>query len=296
MTDYTPQEARESDTTLAEHQAKLYQAMDNLNSVTDWILSLAGATRVRSSAASSFWSFNGTSWATLTEAESRLAAKLDDKTSSPTGNVAIALRRLSECRAAVDGEQRIVDACEKAWNEHGRWTRFFAVAGGHIHSSSLCQSLRPTTRIGWLPELSGKTEQEAVDRYGSVLCTFCFPSAPVAWTAGKLQTQAQLQRENERQKKAADAAANEVVDPATSATLLDAEGRALKTERAASNALVDALFCLRWYGDSHPEAPAWQSYTQRAVPALARRRGVSDDTVLSEYTDKAEKKYRRESR
>lgn len=43
-----------------------------------------------------------------------------------------------------------------------------------------------TTTFGWLPALSGQTETEAVGEFGSVLCSVCFPSAPVAWQGGKL--------------------------------------------------------------------------------------------------------------
>jgi len=63
------------------------------------------------------------------------------------------------------------------------WTRFYLVQ--HIHSSQSCSSFRPTTRVGWLPKLSGLTEAEAVAAHGSILCTKCFPSAPVEWTDGR---------------------------------------------------------------------------------------------------------------
>jgi hypothetical protein len=60
------------------------------------------------------------------------------------------------------------------------WSRFFLVK--HIHSSQRCSSFRPTTRIGWLPNVSGLTEVEAVKEHGEALCTICFPSAPVELT------------------------------------------------------------------------------------------------------------------
>lgn len=68
------------------------------------------------------------------------------------------------------------------------WSRFFVVTSskGHIHSSMSCSTCRYTTTFGWLPELSGQTEKDAVDEYGSVLCSVCFPSAPVEWVGGKL--------------------------------------------------------------------------------------------------------------
>lgn len=60
------------------------------------------------------------------------------------------------------------------------WPRFFLVE--HIHNTAHCPSFRPTTRVGWLPRVSGLTEAEAVAEYGVGLCTKCFPSAPVELT------------------------------------------------------------------------------------------------------------------
>jgi hypothetical protein len=66
------------------------------------------------------------------------------------------------------------------------WSRFFLVQnqGGHIHSSMACSTCHPTTSFGWLPTLSGLHEADAVAEHGPLLCTVCFPSAPVEWTLG----------------------------------------------------------------------------------------------------------------
>lgn len=71
--------------------------------------------------------------------------------------------------------------------EHSRrpWSRFFLVVGGHIHSSlhcSTCNRNGKATAFAWLPDLSGLTEEEAVAAQGAILCTTCYPSAPLAWT------------------------------------------------------------------------------------------------------------------
>lgn len=75
------------------------------------------------------------------------------------------------------------------------WSRFFLVtsSAGHIHSSMHCSTCRPTTTYGWLPELSGLTEAEAVAAHGPALCSVCFSSAPTEWIGGKL-TKAQAER------------------------------------------------------------------------------------------------------
>ncbi|AXH50101.1 hypothetical protein SEA_JOY99_38 [Mycobacterium phage Joy99] len=85
--------------------------------------------------------------------------------------------------AAKSAADKAIDDHEAA-NYKG-WLRFFLVPGGHIHRSRGCSSLRITTKIGWLPNLSGETEAEAVAEHGAMLCTKCFPSAPVEWTIGK---------------------------------------------------------------------------------------------------------------
>ncbi len=74
-----------------------------------------------------------------------------------------------------------------------RWARFEIAHGGHIHNrNSTCHTLRPTTRVAWIPELSGDTEADAVAQYGPALCSHCFKSAPVEW----LQ-QAKVQKDSE---------------------------------------------------------------------------------------------------
>jgi len=65
------------------------------------------------------------------------------------------------------------------------WSRFFLVPGGHIHSSmycSTCNKANQPTEFQWLPELSGLTEDDAVKDYGAILCTVCYPNAPVEFT------------------------------------------------------------------------------------------------------------------
>lgn len=89
--------------------------------------------------------------------------------------------------AIAEGEQvtAVVNELNEIFQISGGWTRFFLVPGGHIHSSRSCHSCYPTTRFSWLPTLSGLTEADAVAEHGTILCSHCFPSAPVEWTASK---------------------------------------------------------------------------------------------------------------
>jgi hypothetical protein len=98
------------------------------------------------------------------------------------------LDRLFAKREEIKGRVREIKAetvpFEDEFKARGGWTRFFLVQnnGGHIHSSMHCSSCFPTTRFGWLPQISGLTEAEAVAAHGAILCTICYPSAPTEWT------------------------------------------------------------------------------------------------------------------
>ena len=79
---------------------------------------------------------------------------------------------------------------QSAENEYDGWSRFFAVPGGHIHSSMNCstcnrvtnQSGQTFTAFAWLPALSGLTAADAIAAHGHALCSVCFPNAPVSDT------------------------------------------------------------------------------------------------------------------
>lgn len=95
------------------------------------------------------------------------------------------LERLATARAAAETLNDEIAPLNTVYFKAGGWSRFFVVHGGHIHSStecSTCNNGRERTRLGWLPNLSGRTEAEAVAEHGAILCTICFPTAPTAWT------------------------------------------------------------------------------------------------------------------
>lgn len=104
----------------------------------------------------------GKSWTSITELKKDVAD----------------LAAAREARDAARGEYLARDA------QYTGWSRFFLVnnTGGHIHSSMSCQTCRFDTSFSWLPSLSGLSEKDAVDAHGAILCTVCFPSAPVEWT------------------------------------------------------------------------------------------------------------------
>jgi len=108
----------------------------------------------------------------VTYREQQLAATAKRRQDAIDG---LAAARHLEARAIQDAR-----AADDALYEG--WQRFWLVE--HIHGDRHCSSFRPTTRLGWLPDISGLTEAEAVETYGPNLCTKCFPTAPVEWTLG----------------------------------------------------------------------------------------------------------------
>lgn len=74
------------------------------------------------------------------------------------------------------------------------WTRYLLVTNGsgHVHRDRCCPTLRPTTRVGAVVELSGLGDTEAVERLGEVMCTVCFPEAPTGNKLTKAAAQAIL--------------------------------------------------------------------------------------------------------
>lgn len=142
--------AREVDTRIAAAWTTYYSAVD-------------GAKALRAEARRTRKNINGY----YADMRARLLAKADEKE---------ARAAVIEAEAAPLKDAAI--ALDKA--EYEGWSRFYLVE--HIHSNAHCSSFRPTTRVGWLPDVSGLTEAEAVAEHGATLCSICFPSAPVELT------------------------------------------------------------------------------------------------------------------
>lgn len=98
--------------------------------------------------------------------------------------------RLAEINAKRASLQAQLDALNTeaaeldAEHERQGWNRFYVVVDGHVHSGRTCAggSIRVTTPVAWVTDLSGKTEAEAVAQLDTLLCSHCFPGAPVELT------------------------------------------------------------------------------------------------------------------
>ena len=186
-TGYTKAQAKAHDAELAEATKTLHGAHDRTERAINDIHRAAGDTATRRRGRTATWTL------TLADAiatATRVAAGEVDllgrrapwELRNAPQRAATALAARDAADAAEAAARTKVDSLEEIWRDNGRWSRFFMVPAGHIHRATSCHTLRATTKIGWLPELSGESDQEAVTAYGTVLCTHCFPDAPVEWT------------------------------------------------------------------------------------------------------------------
>lgn len=99
-------------------------------------------------------------------------------------------RELAKVKQNYKNIVRLERVLEEKDSYYDGWNRYFFVPGGHIHSSRSCSTcnkspLRPT-RFSWLPEISGKSIEDAIKAYDSTLCTVCYPDAPVKFLEKKV--------------------------------------------------------------------------------------------------------------
>jgi hypothetical protein len=207
--------------------------------------------------------------------------------------------------------QKTITECNADWYANGCWSRFYLVcnSNGHIHSSVNCSTCYDTTQYAWLTNLSGLTEADAVEAEGEILCTICFPSAPVSWTNGisRRDKEAKAQREAEkaeRQRKKAEKSLSldgEIVKITVSEEekVKRCHGRwkEFKTLRSAELWLVEAYA----YNLALviPEDKRWGFYAPEGyseanvlyvVDLYAQKTGTSTDDVIANAIKKAGKK------
>jgi hypothetical protein len=121
---YTKAQAKAHDAKLAEATNQLRAAMDRADHAANDIHRAAG---------DKTGYFHGRRYATW---ELSLEDAIDARDTA-----------LEEIAAA----HAVIEQLEQVWRDNGRWSRYFMVPGGHIHSSTACHTLHVTTQIGWLP-------------------------------------------------------------------------------------------------------------------------------------------------
>lgn len=116
----------------------------------------------------------------------RVLAEGDRRRVNFSGGEAALTARVAQAEEALSPVFARLAVLDRIYGEH-RWSRFYLVRNnnGHIHRSMDCHTTFPTTQWGWLPQLSGLTEAEAVADQGEILCSVCYPLAPIAWCNGR---------------------------------------------------------------------------------------------------------------
>lgn len=82
--------------------------------------------------------------------------------------------------------------------QYTNWRRFWLVPGGHLHDiydCSSCHKAGKITEMSWIYDLSGLSLETAVDKYGKIICSICYPEAPTDWSS---QVDGQRDREEGR--------------------------------------------------------------------------------------------------
>lgn len=207
----------------------------------------------------------------------------------------------------IDFNCRWYDELDSVYRSH-MWSRFYLVVGnanGHIHKDLACHSCYPDTQYAWLPELSGDSEAEAVEAEGEILCTFCFPSAPVAWCEGvgrrtkEARDAAQAVRDERQALKASKSLSvdGEPVKIRSEAhRYLHSMWKTFKTYRAAELWVVEAL---AWeqsnltFGDEYhgygPDAYSPENLSL-VLNLMAEKKGCSVDEIVKPFAKKVAKK------
>lgn len=187
MTNPAAEYAAEVDTWIADLEQAAAKTRGQMNSVADRIMRAAGATPDRSRRGEI------TSW-DMSFVDATDALPIDH-------HLLAEWEALSE---TLDNQVNGLVELRAIYAEH-QWSRFFLVSNsnGHIHSSMSCGTCFPTTRYRWVTSLSGQTEAEAVEELGEILCSICYPSAPVAWTDGESKAVKVARAEREAKKAAA---------------------------------------------------------------------------------------------
>ena len=212
----------------------------------------------------------------VTRAAQRRAAHGDDREAGAT------LGARAVAQAMLDAYTFELDNMNAVYLLQGnRWTRFFpsiTKSHPHIHRSLNCRTLHADTLMSWAPELSGRTDAEAVDELDEALCTVCFPDAPVAlheYVSRKSQAE-QAERAAEKDERAAKRAAK---------TLTEDEQRTMGRDHHGDRVTTVAKLkeIVRYAPSSEVEQEFWNTHSPEGwdVEHLARRRSNMVGTVAA---------------
>lgn len=198
-----------------------------------------------------------------------------------------ALTRIAFIRAGRKEIGHETHTLNEIYNLH-KWTRFFIVrnANGHIHRTMTCHTCFDDTLFGWLPQLGGLTDADAVADQGEILCTICFPDAPVAWTNGvaKKTLEERAARDAQKAERQAKKLAKALLPDGT--TLKVGTDR-LATLAAAKMWLTDTTYYRKVA--PHVEWATAEDF-QKVVQAVANKETKTVEQVIAEAVTRANKR------
>lgn len=289
------------DTELADQHQAMNQAWHDRDRLMDGLHRLLGDTRDRDSR----WMMS----------EDKILAEAGDKYADHKQNLGYATRLTTTLeqmeavqQAAYAADQRIGEL-NAVYRAAGGWTRFYLArsSDGHVHSHQECSSChhgKERTEFGWLTELSGKTEAEAVEIFGETMCTVCYPSAPAdpnfrspgsrAQAALDAKAAENAAKQNEKIAKGITADGTELRLPS---------GETTRTLIGAQRLLAQNLGDTAWYravalkdGDTrvHPSEPEWLTDAEALITAIAAKTGRDPEDIRTEAWAKADKKTARD--
>lgn len=224
---------------------------------------------------------------TLTEAVAILSAVIADGDLdyrwSEASYAKDTLDRLTEAQDALAANLAEQAPLHEEFDRRGGWTRSFMVlnTNGHAHKDTHCSTCFPTTRYGWLTEVSGKTEAEVVEALGSDACSTCYPTAPVVKRPRTTFAPEEREAQAERAAKAAAKVEREAKKAAKALVLdlrpfgVDGYAGRIETLAAAKMYLTDSF----GWRDGHPSYPA--AAVAHVAEAVAAKVGTTPEEEMA---------------
>lgn len=219
-------------------------------------------------------------------------------------------RKADEQQPAIEAAEAACEPYRAEYARRGGWTRIYwcNANGGHGHNSLSCRSLNFDTSMSWLPELSGKSEDELVELAGESACTWCFPSAPVDVLSRPSQLrpavearEAKAARDAEKATKAAAKAAKGITAPDGSPLRVD--GWVVASEVTARNGYVaaaaeaaDHAEGITSWGHRPDLAAKYAGEAAQYLAALAAKHGVSVEEEAVELAPKVAARRKKDAR
>lgn len=192
----------------------------------------------------------------------------------------------AQTKADIIAEEEIAPRTAE-YVRRGCWTRAYLVRnnGGHVHTSTGCDTCFASTDFGWMTQDSGKDTDEIVEEWGESACTVCHPTAPTNPRFAEPSRQSQqaiADRQAEKDAKADAKAAKKIVQA--------------QRERIAY--AVDTLISINFSSvDTQDREPQWiaRETNQNILGAKAAEALLDEgDVTIEDLMKKARAKWNRE--